>query len=294
MKTYLECVPCFFRQAVEAAKIAGAGEETQKKIVDELAGALPKFSLASCPPLMGRAIYSLVQKITAKADPYLEIKKQSNNLALSIYDKLKKKVSRASDRLLMAVELAIAGNIIDYGIDKSLNIDKEIKKIISEENKAIRKESKAKFDYPQFKWAVGRAKNILYIGDNAGEIVFDRVLIEEIRKLDRDKKITYAVKEKPIINDVLVQDARDCGIDKIAEVISSGADAPGTIPALCSDKFLKIYKQADMVISKGQGNFEALSSNPPAATFFLFMAKCPVVARDIGCNQRDIILFYRS
>jgi len=294
MKTYLDCVPCFFRQAIEAARIAGAGRETQKKIVDELAKELRGFSLASCPPLMGRAIYSLVRRITGKADPYVDIKKQSNKLALGIYDKLKKKVARANDRLLMAVELAIAGNIIDYGIDNSLNIDKEIKKIISEENKAIRKESRANFDYPQFKRAVEKAKNILYIGDNAGEIVFDRVLIEEIKKLDKDKKIIYAVKQSPIINDVLMQDARDCGIDKIAEVISSGADAPGTIPELCSKEFLKIYKQADMVISKGQGNFEALSSRPPEPTFFLFMAKCPVVARDIGCNQRDIILFYRG
>ncbi|MFH1504374.1 MAG: ARMT1-like domain-containing protein [Candidatus Omnitrophota bacterium] len=290
MKTYLDCIPCFFRQAIEGAKAAGAGEKTQKKIVDELAKILPEFSLDFCPPLMGKAIYGLVKKIANKADPYIEIKRESNKLVLNIYDKLKRKAAHSSDRLLTAVELAIAGNIIDYGIDKSLNIAQEIQKILNEENKAIKKESKAKFDYSRFKQVLSKAKNILYIGDNAGEIVFDKILLEEIKRLDPDKKIIYAVKDKPIINDVLLEDARACGIDKITEVISSGCDAPGTIPFLCSNNFLKIYKKTDMVISKGQGNFEALSSQPPAPTFFLFMAKCPVVAKHIGCNQRDIIL----
>ena len=193
----------------------------------------------------------------------------------------------------MALELAIVGNIIDYGVKNSLDVDKELKRILNEENKIIRKETKATFDYPEFKRALNKARTILYLADNAGETVFDRVLLEEIKRLDKNKKIIYAVKEKPIINDALLADAYACGIDKVAEVISCGSDAPGTILSLCSKQFLKIHKKADMTISKGQGNFEALSrqSRP---TFFLFIAKCPVIAKDAGCKIGDIILFCNS
>ncbi len=293
MKTYLDCIPCFFRQALEAAKIAGAGKSSQKRILNELAKALPKFSLTSSPPEMGRILYGLVRKIAKKEDPYREIKKKSNRRALNIYGKLKKKVRYSRDRLLMAVELAIAGNIIDYGVKNSLNVDRELAKILDEENKAIKQEKKALFDYPRFKNALKKAKTILYLADNAGEVVFDRILIEEIKSFDNSKNIIYAVKEKPIINDALAQDALSCGIDKQAEIISSGSDAPGTVLSLCSKNFLNIYRKADMVISKGQGNFEALSG-AKRAIFFLFMAKCPVIARDVGCKVGDIILMHNK
>lgn len=293
MKTYLDCIPCFFRQALEAAKIAGAGKNLQKKILIELAKALPKFSLTSSPPEMGRILYGLVRRIAKKEDPYAQIKKKSNKLALNIYGKLKKKVYHSSDRLLIAVELAIAGNIIDYGVKNSLNVDRELAKILDEENKAIEQEKKILFDYPRFKSALKKAKTILYLADNAGEVVFDRILIEEIKRFDNNKDIIYAVKEKPIINDALARDALDCGIDKHAKIISSGSDAPGTVLSLCSKTFLSIYREADMVISKGQGNFEALS-RARRTIFFLFMAKCPVIAQDVGCNVGDIILMYNK
>lgn len=291
MKTYLDCIPCFFKQALEAARIAGADKRTQKKILDELAKVFPKFPLISSPPEMGKTIYGLVKRITGKKDPYARLKEKSNKLALNIYGKLKRKVDRSHSRLLMAVELAIAGNIIDYGVKNSLNVDAELARILDEENKAIKKESKAIFDYKSFKDVLSKAKTVLYLADNAGETVFDRILIEEIKRIDKDRKIVYAVKEKPVINDALIEDAYVCGIDKLAEIISSGSDAPGTVLSLCSKSFLNIYKKADMVISKGQGNFEALSQEK-RAIFFLFMAKCPVIARDIGCKVGDVILFY--
>ena len=137
MKTYLECIPCFFKQALEAARMAGANKRTQKRILNELAGVLPKFPLTSSPPEMGKVIYGLVKSVTKKDDPYLGIKEKSNKLALGIYGKLKKKVKRSHNRLLMAVELAIAGNIIDYGVKNSLDVNMELKRILDEEDKAI-------------------------------------------------------------------------------------------------------------------------------------------------------------
>jgi len=293
MKTYLDCIPCFFKQALEAARMAGANKRTQKRILNELARVLPKFPLTSSPPEMGKVIYGLVKGVTKKDDPYLGIKEKSNKLALSVYDRLKTKVNRSHDRLLMAVELAIAGNIIDYGVKNSLNVDMELKRILDEETKSIKKESKTIFDYDNFKRVLDNAKRILYLADNAGETVFDRILIEEIKGIDTDKNIIYAVKEKPVINDALIADALTCGIDKVAKVISSGSDAPGIIPSLCSKIFLSMYKKADMVISKGQGNFEALST-AKRQVFFLFMAKCPVIAKDVGCEVGDVILLYHS
>ncbi len=293
MRTYLDCIPCFFKQALEAARFAGAGKKTQKRILNELAGVMPSLSLASSPPEMGKIIYGLVRKFTSNKDPFKEVKDKSNRLALGIYDKLKKKVSGSHNRLLTAVELAIAGNIIDYGVKNTLDVNKEIKKILEKEHKTIKKESSRFFNYPKFKRVLRKAGTILYLADNAGETVFDRVLIEEIKNSYRDKQIIYAVKEKPIINDALAKDAYQCGINKVAKVVSTGLDIPGTVLSLCSRKFLKIYKDADMVISKGQGNFEALSEEIAASkkpVFFLFMAKCPVVVRHVKCKLGDVIL----
>ncbi len=293
MKTYLECIPCFFKQALEASALAGANAKTRKKVLMKLAKSLGKFSLTSSPPEMGRVIYGLVREITGKNDPYRTIKAKSNALAMGLYGKLRDKARRSADSLLMALELAIAGNIIDYGVKNTLNVNEELKKILNEESKIIQKESSQLFNYSGFKKALAKAGTVLYLGDNAGETVFDRILIEEIKRSYKNKKIIYAVKEKPIINDALIEDARICGIDKVAEVISSGLDVPGTVLKFCSKKFIKIYKKADMIISKGQGNFEALSGEK-RPIFFLFMAKCPVVAKDIGCSVGDIILFYKK
>ncbi|MBU3933560.1 MAG: DUF89 family protein [Candidatus Omnitrophica bacterium] len=285
MKTYLDCIPCFFKQALDAAKLAGANKSTQKKILKALSKEVLKFDLKECPTAMGRILYKLVRQITGRHDPFKEIKQKSNEFALSLYPRLKKKAERSKDRLLAALELAIAGNIIDYGIKSSLNIDREIDKLFAEEDRIIRREDKGLFDYPSFRRALKKAKKILYIGDNAGEVVFDKILIEEME----DKEIIYVVRGGPIINDALAEDAAFCGIDKYARIVSSGCDAPGTILKFCTGNFRKIFKEAGFIISKGQGNFEALAGEK-APVFFLFRAKCPVVTKHLGCKLGDIIL----
>ncbi|MCF7886854.1 MAG: ARMT1-like domain-containing protein [Candidatus Omnitrophica bacterium] len=292
MKTYLDCIPCFFKQALDAARLAKASEIVQRELLISLSKELEKFSLDSCPPQMGKFIYNKVRDITKKRDPYKKIKEKSNKLTLSVYPKLKDKVKKAKDSLLFSLELAIAGNIIDYGVKHSLDVDKELDNILAKEDQTIKHESKTIFNYPEFKKELDQSKTILYLADNAGEVVFDRILIEEIKKSYPDKEIFYAVKEKPIINDALAEDAYFCGIDRQAKIISSGSDAPGTIFSFCSKYFLDIFKNSDMVISKGQGNFESLSKEASRDVFFLFMAKCPVVAKDINCQLKDIILYH--
>jgi len=291
MKTYLDCIPCFFKQALEASRIAGANEKIQRRVLDAVAEALPEFPLEASPPQMGRIIYNLVREYTETDDPYLQIKEQSNRLALSIYDRAINDLSRGQDRLLNAVELAIAGNIIDYGVNNTLDIGVELESILSTERNKIGDEDRTFFNIDSFKKSLSEANTVLYLGDNAGETVFDRILMEEIKRMDGTKTITYAVKEKPSINDALKKDAVDCGIDTIAEIISSGSDAPGTIPALCSDEFMNRFHKADIVISKGQGNFEGLSDSE-RTVFFLLIAKCPVIAADIGCRVGNMVLLH--
>ena len=289
MKTYLDCIPCFFRQALDMARITGVDEATQKKVLNEVSKLIPDFPLDASPPKMGREIYRIVKGITGKEDPYKEIKKRSNNLALSLYPRLKEKIESSDDKLLAAVELAIAGNVIDYGVKNSLDIDKEIEKILAKDFAGYRKGSKCNFDYQEFKDALNKAGSVLYLGDNAGEIVFDKLLIEELIKISSDIKIVYVVRDKPVINDVLIEDAVSCGLDRIVDVISSGCDAPGTILDLCSKDFLELYKNAELVISKGQGNFETLADGN-REIFFLFKVKCPVIADHAGFNMGDIVL----
>jgi uncharacterized protein with ATP-grasp and redox domains len=293
MRTYLDCIPCFFRQALDAARISGAGTIIQRTVLHEVAKTLPEFSLRAAPPEIARIIYGIVRRATHHNDPYQKIKKQSNTLALMMYPELRSRVSASDDRLIKAVEMAIAGNIIDYGVKNSLNIKEELKKILLTEKHVFGKGNNIFIHYHDFKRMVRNAKNILYLADNAGETVFDRILIEEIKKRDAYKKIIYAVKESPIINDALIGDAYQCGIDKIATIVSSGSNAPGTILSLCSREFLKMYKAADMIISKGQGNFEALSEEKKPI-FFMLRAKCSVVAKDIGCSLGDIILLFNG
>jgi len=289
MKTYLECISCFFKQALEAARMAGADDRTQKKILDGVAKAIPDIKLSSTPPEMGKTIHDVVKKMTGQEDPYKELKEKANEQTLKIYPELRKKIESAENKLLMAVELAIAGNIIDYGTKNFLDVEKELTKILQREQGVIEDEKESIFDFKSFKDAVNNADNILYIGDNVGETVFDCILTEEIKRVFPEKEIIYAVREKPIINDALKEDAIKAGIDNFAEIMSSGSEVPGTIISLCSKPFIDIFEKADLVISKGQGNYETLSDEK-RPIFFLFMAKCPVIARHVNCGIGDIIL----
>jgi len=289
MKTYLECISCFFKQALEAARMAGADNETQKKILDEVAKAIPGIKLSSTPPEMGKTIHDVVKRMTGQEDPYKELKEKANEQTLKIYPELRKKIESAEDKLLMAVELAIAGNIIDYGTKNSLDVEKELTKILQREQRVIEDEKESIFDFQSFEKAVNNAESILYIGDNVGETVFDCILLEQIKRIFPEKEIVYAVREKPIINDALKEDAVKAGIDNFAEIISSGSEVPGTIISLCSKDFIDLFEKSDLVISKGQGNYETLSDEK-RPIFFLFMAKCPVIARDVNCEVGEIIL----
>ena len=237
---------------------------------------LRNIFLESIPPESGRLIYHKVSEITGNLDPYREIKSESTKKALSLYPSLKSQVEKSSDRLLTAIRIAIAGNVIDFGPNRSFDIKQEIEETL--------KRDFAVCDYDRFRDCLDEALEILYIGDNAGECVFDRILIEEMKK-----PVIYAVRDVPIINDATYEDAVQAGIDKVATILSSGTDAPGTILKTCSAEFIKTYDHSKFIISKGQGNYEALSDEI-CPIFFLLKVKCHVIAEDIGVDEGDIVL----
>jgi uncharacterized protein with ATP-grasp and redox domains len=256
--------------------LIGADEETTHKILLEVNTLLPRIPKGATPPEIGREVYRVVSRLTGVKDPYREIKERCTQQALALYPDLKERVRTADDPLRRAIRIAIAGNVIDFGSNTPFDLEKDLETILDQPF--------AIDHYDTFTAALAEARDVLYIADNAGETVFDRVLIEEL-----GKPVTYAVRERPIINDALREDAVAAGIDTLADIISSGTDAPGNILHLCSDEFLKVYDSSDLIISKGQGNYEGLSGeNRPI--FFLLKAKCAVIAKHIGVEQGSIII----
>lgn len=276
MKTYLDCLPCFVKQALNAGRIATKDEEKIKALIDHVGCMLQDIPIDNTPPQTGDLIYRKIREITGVFDPYKKIKQENIEDALKVYPRLKQIVIDSDNRLLTAIRIAIAGNIIDFGVNKSFNLEEDVQKIL--------KQDFAIFHFQQFVDQLARAQSILYLGDNAGESVFDKILIKEL-----GKPVTYVVREIPVINDVTFSDAVDSGLDQVAKIISSGSSAPGTILSLCSDEFIHQFNEADMIISKGQGNYEGLS-DVDQPVFFLLKAKCEIIARHLQVMEDDIVL----
>ena len=293
MQTYLDCIPCFFRMGLAESRLEGASQQEQKHVIDRIALLIPELPETAPPPEMALTVHTLIREIIKNPDPYKEIKKRCNDEALKVFPFFKKQIEESDDPLLKAVELSIAGNIIDYGANSDLDLLKEMDLLLQQEENRIAEESDELFAFPAFRDAAEKGKTILIVGDNAGEIVFDRFLIQAIRALNTHASILYAVRDKPIINDITMEDALYVGIDKDAEIISSGCPAPGTILPYCSAEFLQIFRAADMVISKGQGNYEGLS-DADREIFFLLRAKCTVIAREVGGTIGDFVLYQKK
>lgn len=277
MNTYLDCIPCFFKQALFAARAATKDEAKAKEVLDRVAQLIPSITLQSSPPETARLIYHAVRVVTGIVDPLKAYKERSIENALSMYGDLKSIVDNSRDPLRAAIKMAIVGNVIDLGANPDFDLEWEMRNAFCE--KDLSEEH-----YESFKHHLEEARSVLYLADNAGETVFDRILIETM-----GRETVYAVRDIPIINDATMEDARKSGIDQVARTVSSGCDAPGTILKRCSREFLSLFARADLVVSKGQGNFESLSGED-APVFFLLKVKCPVIARHLGVEIGSSIL----
>jgi uncharacterized protein with ATP-grasp and redox domains len=271
MKTCLDCLPCFVRQTLDASRQVSDDPSFHEEAVRNLFRSLADADWNDPPPVIAQRIHRTLREQTGIADPYLEQKRVHNELALHLLPTLRKDVEASGDPLISASHFAIAGNIIDLGAKSGLSESDVLHAI---EHAA---EEPLEGDIESFRKAVAEAKSILYLADNAGEIVFDRLLIEQLGP----ERITLAVRGGPILNDALEEDARTAGLTSLVPTIGNGSDVPGTDMTQCSAEFRALFNSADLIISKGQGNFETLSDSP-RRIFFLFKVKCPMVAQTCG------------
>ncbi|MBN2513627.1 MAG: DUF89 family protein [Sedimentisphaerales bacterium] len=283
MRIYIDCIPCFLRQSIEAARRVTPDPCIHEQVVRGVLGLINNMDTRQTPPAIAQHIHRLIRDLTGIEDPYLGVKKQFNAIAMQLYPKLRKTILDSADPLDTAVRLAIAGNIIDFGVMGKL-VEGDLHRTISDCLTA----DFSDIQLEPFREAVQNARDILYLADNAGEIVFDRLLIEQLPR----EKITVAVKGLPIINDATMDDAVSVGLTELVEVIDNGTDVPGTVLDCCSVSFRKRFEQADLIIAKGQGNYETLS-DVAKNIFFILKAKCQVVAHHLGCEVGKMV-FQRS
>lgn len=280
MKTYLDCIPCFLRQTLDAVRLVTNDEAIHERLLQEILRAASDLDPHQPPPAMGQRIHRRIRELTCQSDPYRGAKDRFNRLALRHLPELRARVARSDTPLETAVRLAIAGNVIDMGVNSGL-LDTQVTDAIEH---ALKAPLKGQVD--ALARAVGDAERILYLADNAGELVFDRLLLEQLPL----EKVTVAVRGAPVINDATFADAQAAGLLGFVEVIDNGSDAPGTILEDCSSVFRRRFENADLVIAKGQGNYETLS-HVEKDIFFALMVKCPVIARELDCGVGSLILY---
>ena len=291
MKLIYNCYPCILRQVLSTGKLIDLSESQLKTVIDKTMKILLATSEHDSPQHIIVQIFNYVNMMFFNEskifDPYAKLKKDSNAAVLHYFDYLESYVHSASSPLERAIKKAAAGNIIDFGAKDhgNIDIDKEIHEI------PLLKFSI--YDFKPLKTRLEKAKMLLYIGDNAGEIVFDRILIRQIQRQYPGIRIVFATREKPIINDVTIKDPYEVGLNKEAEIISSGCIYPGLMLDMTHDNFKELYRKSDIIIAKGQGNYEGLSDEIDRRLFFILRIKCERIAKDIGADIGSLVLFQK-
>ena len=283
MRTALDCIPCFVRQSLEAARFVTDDPAVHERLLRDVLRRTAEMDLSQCPPVVAQAIHRTLRAMTGVDDPYRAVKDRFNQMALGMLPELEATVREAADPLAMTLRLAIAGNVIDLGVNGRITED--------EARLCVRNALNEPFDgdMDAFRRVVDSAQDILYLADNAGEIVLDRLLIEQLPV----GCVTLAVRGGPVLNDATMADAQAAGLCDMVEVIDNGSDAPGTVLSDCSEEFRRRFGESDLIIAKGQGNFETLSDEA-ADTFFLFKVKCSVVADHVGLPVGTHVLTRRT
>ena len=279
MQTQLDCLPCFLRQALDAARQATAAEDIQRAVLIRVCDAIRHVDVRRQPPAMAQQIHRII-RATVGEDPYREIKEQMNRLGVKLRERLRERVESAADPFAAAVRLAIAGNCIDYGARSHVTARGVARTIETALDRPIHGSVTA------LHRAARRARRILYLADNAGEIALDGLLIEQLPR----GRVTVAVRGSPVINDATLEDAHAVGLAQWATLIDNGSDAPGTLLNDCSAEFRTVFARADLIIAKGQGNFESLAVTRGRPIFFLLIPKCPLVARHLGAPEDTLVV----
>jgi len=289
-----ECIVCLARQAIKASKAVNAPEDLQFKVLKEVMKTLVSTEWGGCPPDLARPVFRTIRKVLGVNDPYRRVKKLSNDLMLKMYGKLKELVMGSQDPLRTAVIISIAGNAFDVAVmseDDLMRIGNEFLKFTSE----IMRRGVGIDDYELLRNKVLDAERMLFFADNAGELVLDKLLIETMIKVrGREfERVTLVVKGGPIINDATPEDVEYVGFREVVrnlavKTVSNGD--PGTGPDRRDEEVMSWFREHDLKIFKGQGNYEALSDVPNS--FFLLITKCELVARSLGAKVGDVVIKY--
>ncbi|MBI9081063.1 MAG: DUF89 family protein [Pseudodesulfovibrio sp.] len=276
MITSLECVPCLRMMAQREALLACPDDEAmQQKIIDAWEQILKKIDLNQPPPLIARSLADLLESMTGCGDLYREDKLQANTRVLELFPQFKsmvekRRASQGEDSLALALELAIIGNFIDKAVAVDFDWEDGLANVSDTISSKVLK---------QFKTLAQPGAQVLILGDNTGEIVLDMLLVEELKL--RGCEVTYAVRSKPVINDATMEDAIAVGMTRLCSVVESGVDTPGTVIERCLPEFVERMRQADVILSKGLGNYESLEGRW-SGIFCAFKVKCERIAKKTG------------
>ncbi len=272
METHLQCFPCLVRQFVDMAERAHIDEETSRRLLREVLNSLATADHSMPPPILTRVAFDLVVAASGNPDPLAAEKRWANDLVLSLLPNLEKQVAEAADPFDAAVRLSVAGNVVDLGAKRNVSREEVVRALEEATEVPLRGlETKA------FAKLVSEAERILFLTDNAGEVVLDRLLLDRLPP----GRITVAVRGAPTINDATMEDADHAGLVGRYPVIDNGAPYAGTHVPSCSPEFRRVLDEADLIIAKGQGNYETLNTEQ-RPIMFLFKVKCEGVSRLSG------------
>jgi len=281
MKMHDKCLPCMVNQVIKVANITGVNNK--EELLKEVFTYLSKMDFEATTPEIIGEIFGMIKKHTNNPDPYKETRNYYNTLFLKLLPEFERKIEQAENSFELAVRYAIVGNIIDLNpIHNTLLED------IFDYFERMEQLELAIDDSKELAEDILNSKTLLYLGDNCGEICMDKILLRKIKELNPNIKIFFGVRGKPVVNDSIAEDAYAVGIDEYAEVIDNGDGSLGTVLNRTSYGFKEVYKKADVVIAKGQANYECLSEEKKNI-YFLLMTKCDVIANDIGVPEKRMI-----
>lgn len=287
MKAYPECYTCVFEQSLRVLRKSEFGNDDEKvwNALLRVANNVKDVPYGLTPAQLAEHFYPLLSEITGMRDPYAEEKKRSNELMLSIYEDLENYILDSPNPLIVAIKASIAGNTIDFGIPEfdPDNIEQEILRVVKNEEFAIN-------DSEDFLAALKDSKKLLYVHDNCGEVVMDKLLMKLIKRFFPSIVIISVVRGGPIINDVTLEDAKRIGLEEFAKIITTETKLPGLVPELMTKQLKKEWEEADIIVSKGQGNFEGIEDISDGRVFFLLKAKCDVIAKHLKVPKGSLII----
>ena len=284
MKLNMNCILCNIRQVLTVTAFAHSSSEKQEQVIRDVLGYLATTEYNRSNPEVIRGTWEIITRYLEDRDPYRKIKVFYNEKLLALVPALRRQIAEAPDPFSAALKMAVAANLIDFAATAAIDDQLLLNRL-----KQARTEVFAVDDSQSLYSQLGPARSLLYLGDNCGEIVVDKLFIEQIKKEFPRLQVYFGVRGQAIVNDVTLADAAMIKMEQVATVIDNGDGSLGTVMERTSEQFKQIFHKADVVIAKGQGNYESLSETKRLSLFFLFMAKCDTVANAAGVSRQSIL-----